>query len=56
MQARAGSLLRKLLAIVVLAVAVWLLLKLVIGVIASIAWAIAAVVAIVAVVWALRQL
>lgn len=52
----AGSILRRLLAIVVLAVAVWLLFKVVIGVIASIAWAMAAVVSVVAVVWALRQL
>lgn len=52
----AGTLGRRLLAVVILAVAAWLLLKLVIGVIAGIAWAVAVVVAIVAVVWALRQL
>lgn len=50
-----SSLGMKLLAIVVLAVAAWIVLKVVIGLIAGVAWAIAAVVLVIAVIWALRQ-
>ena len=45
----------KLLAILVLAVIAWLLLKVVIGIIAGVAWAIVAVAVVVAAIWALRQ-
>jgi hypothetical protein len=50
------SFLRRVLAVVVLAVAAWVLLKLVIGVIAGLATFIVVVAAIVAVVWAVRTL
>jgi hypothetical protein len=50
------SLLRRLVAIVVLALAAWILLKLVFGLVAAVAWAIAGIALIVAVIWALRQL
>ena len=46
----------KLLAIVVLLIAAWVLLKIVIGIVAGVAWVIVAVLAVVAVVWALRVL
>ena len=48
--------LKRVLAVVVLAVAVWFLLKMVIGLIAGLATLIAVVLAIVAVVWAVRTL
>jgi hypothetical protein len=47
---------RKLLALVVLLVAAWILFKLVLGVVATVAWVVVAVLALVAVVWALRVL
>lgn len=47
---------RKLLAVAVLVVAAYLLFKLVIGLVASVAWFIVAVVAVLAVVWAVRTL
>jgi hypothetical protein len=47
---------RKLLAIAVLLVAAWILFKLVIGVVAAVAWVVVAVLAVVAIVWALRVL
>jgi hypothetical protein len=50
------SLLRRLLALVVLAIAAWILLKFVIGLIAGLATIIVIVLCIVAVVWALRVL
>jgi uncharacterized membrane protein YccC len=50
------SLLKRLLALVVLAIAAWILLKLVIGIVAGLATFIVVVLAIVAVVWALRVL
>lgn len=43
-------------AALILALAAWFLLKVVIGIIAGIAWFVAVVVAIVAVVWAVRTL
>jgi uncharacterized membrane protein YccC len=50
------SLLKRLLALVVLAVAAWILLKFVIGLIAGLATVIVIVLAIVAVIWALNTL
>ena len=44
------------LAAVVLAIAVWFLFKVIIGIVAGVAWFLAVVVAIVAVVWAVRTL
>ena len=55
-ESRGSSLLMRFLAIVVLAVAAWVLLKIVIGVLASIATLVAVVVAVVAIVWAIRVL
>ena len=46
----------RVLAALVLALAAWFLLKVVIGIIAGVAWFVAVVVAIVAVVWAARTL
>jgi hypothetical protein len=46
----------RILAALVLALAAWFLLKVVIGIIAGVAWFVAVVVAIVAVVWAARTL
>jgi hypothetical protein len=51
-----GDLARKGLALAVLLVAAWLLFKLVLGFVASVAWILVAVVAVVAVIWALRTL
>jgi hypothetical protein len=50
------SILRRLLALVVLAVAAWILLKVVIGLIAGVATIVVIVLCLVAVVWALRVL
>jgi hypothetical protein len=50
------SILKRLLALVVLAVAAWILLKIVIGVLAGVATIVVVVVALFAVVWALRTL
>jgi len=47
---------KKLLAIAVLLVAAWILFKVVIGVVAAVAWIAVVVLAIVAVVWAIRVL
>jgi hypothetical protein len=46
----------RLLAVVVLAVGVWVLFKLIIGTVVAIAWAVAAVTAVIAVIWAVRTL
>jgi hypothetical protein len=46
----------KLLALVVLLVAGWLLLKVVLGVVAFVAWTVVAIVAVIAVIWALNRL
>ena len=46
----------KALALVILLVAGWILLKIVIGVVAFVAWAVIGVLAIVAVIWALNRL
>ena len=45
----------KLLAILVLAVIAWLVLKVVIGIIAGVAWAVVAIAVVIAAIWALRQ-
>jgi hypothetical protein len=50
------SILKRLLALVVLAIAAWLLLKFVIGLIAGLATIIVVVVCVMAVIWALRVL
>ena len=44
------------LALVVLLLAAWILFKVVIGVVAAVAWFVVAVIAVIAVVWALRVL
>ncbi|MEA2440986.1 MAG: hypothetical protein QOH76_2410 [Thermoleophilaceae bacterium] len=46
----------KAVAVVVLLVAAWVLFKIVIGVVAAVAWTIVAVLAVVAVLWALNKL
>jgi uncharacterized membrane protein YccC len=55
-EAAKPSLLKRLLALVVLAVAAWILLKFVIGLLAGLATIIVIVLAIVAVIWALNTL
>jgi hypothetical protein len=52
----AADLGKKAVALVVLLVAAWILFKLVIGVVAAVAWVVVAVLALVAVVWAIRVL
>ena len=47
---------KKALALAVLLVAAWILFKLVIGVVAAVAWVVVAVLALVAIVWAIRVL
>ncbi len=47
---------RKLLAVGVLLIAAWILLKVVIGVVAGIAWIVVIVLAVVAIIWALNVL
>jgi uncharacterized membrane protein YccC len=56
MSATASSLAKRLLAIVVLAVAAWILLKVVIGAIAGVATLVVVILAVVAVFWAWRAL
>lgn len=56
MSETASSLGKKLLAAAVLVVAVYLVFKLVIGLVASLVWLLVAVVAVIAVVWAVRTL
>jgi len=46
----------KVLALVILLVAGWILLKLVIGVVTFVAWTVVAVLAVIAVIWALNRL
>ena len=50
------SLVMRVVAALILAIAAWFLLKVVIGIIAGIAWFVAVVVALIAVVWAVRTL
>lgn len=52
----APSFVMRVVAALILALAAWFLLKVVIGIIAGIAWFVAVVVALVAVVWAVRTL
>jgi hypothetical protein len=47
---------RKLLAVLVLIVAAWILFKVVLGVVTAVAWIVVVVLAIVAIVWAIRVL
>ena len=55
--AKSGSALwMRILAVVVLAVAAWLLLRLVIGVLTTIAWVVAVIVAVVGIAWAVSVL
>jgi hypothetical protein len=56
MRATAGDLGRRMLAILVLIVAAWILLKIVIGIVAGVATVIVAVLAVFAVIWAIRVL
>jgi hypothetical protein len=56
MTERASELGGKLLALVVLLAAAWVLFKLVIGVVAAVAWAVVAVLAVIAVLWALNRI
>ena len=51
-----SDLAQRLIAIVVLVVAAWFLLKVIIGVVAGVAWLVAVVLAIVAVIWALNRI
>jgi hypothetical protein len=53
---RASELARKLIAVLVLVVAAYVLFKLVLGFVAAIAWVLVAVLAVVALIWALRTL
>ena len=46
----------RILAAIVLAIAAWILVMVIIGVVAAIAWFVVAVVAIIAVIWAVRTL
>jgi hypothetical protein len=46
----------RVLAVVVLAIGAWILFKVVIGVVAAVAWFVVAIVAIIAVIWAVRTL
>lgn len=46
----------RIIAILVLAVAAWLLFKVVIGTVVAIAWTAAAIVAVVAIIWAINKL
>jgi hypothetical protein len=56
MREAAGDLGRKAIAVVVLLVAAYILFKVVLGVVAALAWVIVVVLAIAAIVWALRVL
>ncbi len=56
MRSTAGDLGRRVLAILVLAIAAWVLFKVVIGIVAGLATIIVVVLAIIAIVWAIRVL
>jgi hypothetical protein len=56
MSEAAGTFARKLLAAAILVVAAWVLFKLVIGLVSTIAWFLAVVVAVIAIGWAVRTL
>lgn len=51
-----ASLGRKAIAVIVLAVAAWLLLKVILSVIAGVAWIVVAVIVVVGILWALNTL
>ena len=51
-----SDLAQRFIAIVVLCVAAWFLLKVIVGVVAGVAWLVAVVIAIVAVIWALNRI
>lgn len=53
---RASQVGRKLLAVAVLLIAAWVLFKVVIGVVAAVAWIVVIVLAVVAIIWALNVL
>jgi hypothetical protein len=55
-ETKGPTLARRALAVVILAVAAWLLLKIVIGIVASVAWIVVAVVAVVGILWAINTL
>jgi hypothetical protein len=46
----------KIVAVLVLAVAAWVLFKIVIGTVVAVAWAAAAIIAVVAILWAINKL
>ena len=46
----------RVIAVVVLAIAAWILFKVIIGIVAGVAWFLVVVVAVIAVVWAVRTL
>lgn len=56
MEETGPSLARRAVAVVILAVAAWLLLKVVIGIIASVAWIVVAVIAVFGILWAINTL
>ena len=56
MRESAANLGTKAIALAVLLVAAWVLFKVVIGVVAAIAWTVVAIIAVVAVLWALNRL
>ena len=56
MREAAGDLGRKAIALLVLLVAAWILFKVVLGIVAAVAWIVVAVLAIAAIVWAIRVL
>lgn len=56
MREAAGDLGRKAIALAILLIAAWILFKVVIGVVAFVAWVIVVVLAIAAIVWAIRVL
>jgi hypothetical protein len=56
MREAAGDLGRKAIALLVLLVAAWILFKVVLGIVAAVAWIVVVVLAIAAIVWAIRVL
>lgn len=55
-EARSSSLLGKALAVVVLLVAAWILIKLAVGIVAAVFWTVLTIVAVLAVIWAIVTL
>jgi hypothetical protein len=56
MREAAGDLGKRAIAILVLLIAAWILLKVVIGIVTAVFWTVAVVLAIVAIIWAIRVL